>query len=120
MLLVGSTRITHPTSSLVLHLRSAAAARPAPEVRHGLLPLKLAMADSASSWPSGRCGAPAPLELIAFDVVEAVEALPVPLPLGLAALSTSRASRRASLLFPATFWTWRRITWVATCPGLRW
>ncbi len=82
MLLVGSIRITHPTPQQVAgetppHSSSIsarrAAARPAHEVRHGLLPMKLAMAGSASRWPSGRCGAPVPLELIAFYVMEPVE-----------------------------------------------
>ncbi len=82
MLLVGSIRITHPTPQQVAGEtppRSSsisarrAAARPAREVRHDLLPRRLAMAGSALRWPSRRCGAPVPLELIAFYVVEAVE-----------------------------------------------
>ncbi len=83
MLLVGSIRITHPTPQQVAggasHSSSIsarrAAARPAHEVRHGLLPMKLAMACATSRWPSRRCCAPLPLELVVFYVVETVEVL---------------------------------------------
>ena len=83
MLLVRSIRITHPTPQQVAggasHSSSIsarrAAARPAHEVRHGLLPMKLAMACATSRWPSRRCCAPLPLELVVFYVVETVEVL---------------------------------------------